>query len=139
MRLISSTCDYKRAELLVDQRREMHLSLHNELLCSEGLWRQDWTAAESEGEGPGSYTCLNFQAKSTLFSILLTSALRKHMQIDNTHLRNINNSTYAQHLEKCCKVPDHKRVQIMTQAAGLCVRVCMRRSISQKQWCSLHV
>ncbi len=40
-----------------------------------GALEASWSAADREGEGPGSCTCSNFQAKSTLFSVLLTAAL----------------------------------------------------------------
>ncbi len=40
-----------------------------------GALETSWSAAEREGEGPGSCTYSNFQAKSTLFSILPTAAL----------------------------------------------------------------
>ncbi len=41
-----------------------------------GALEASWSAAEREGEGHGSCTRSNFQAQSTLFSILLTAALR---------------------------------------------------------------
>ncbi len=40
-----------------------------------GALETSWNAAAREGEGPGSCTRSNFQAKSTLFSILPTTAL----------------------------------------------------------------
>ncbi len=47
--------------------------------CREGLWRRAGCAPEGvhqRGERPGGCTCSNFQAKSTLFSVLPTVALR---------------------------------------------------------------
>ncbi len=40
-----------------------------------GALETSWSTAGREGEGPGSCTCSNFQAKSTLFSVLSTAAL----------------------------------------------------------------
>ncbi len=53
-------------------------SLHDKELDRPALWggvlETSWSAVVTKGEAPGSCTS-NFQAKSTLFSILPTAAL----------------------------------------------------------------
>ncbi len=53
------------------QTNEEKQAKKKEWCCGEA----SWSAAKREREGPGSCTSSNFQAQSTLFSILPTSAL----------------------------------------------------------------